>query len=150
MSERKLLSIPSIAMVIGTLMLAQIAMAESATKDGAELTQQLPPSGERLYMTYCAGCHGPDARGDGQLSELLIKTPPDLTLLAFRNGGTFPQRSVRATIDGRGKARAHTLSDMPVWGKEWRRLGEAKDEADVMVRTISLIGYLKSLQRTVE
>jgi len=46
-------------------------------------------SGDSLFKTYCATCHGPTAKGDGPLADHLRFRPPDLTLFAKRNGGKF-------------------------------------------------------------
>ncbi|SFJ03015.1 c-type cytochrome [Jannaschia pohangensis] len=47
--------------------------------------------GAALFEQNCAACHGADAKG---------RIGPDLTTLAARNGGTFPQTRVMAQIDG--------------------------------------------------
>jgi mono/diheme cytochrome c family protein len=40
-------------------------------------------NGKRLFQTYCTPCHGPAAKGDGEVAKKFIP-PPDLTLEAFR------------------------------------------------------------------
>ena len=35
--------------------------------------------GRRLFVHYCATCHGDDARGDGQNASNLNPPPPDMT-----------------------------------------------------------------------
>ena len=39
------------------------------------------------YNSYCAICHGPQAKGNGPAATALKKVPPDLTTIAKRNGG---------------------------------------------------------------
>src|ERR1039458_2265890 len=48
-------------------------------------------SGNEMYRAYCAACHGTDGKGDGPASEALKSRPLDLTDLAKRNGGKFPE-----------------------------------------------------------
>ena len=50
--------------------------------------------------------------------------PPDLTLFAARNGGTFPAALVGKIIDGRPPLPGHGGPDMPVWGDAFRRVNE--------------------------
>ncbi len=71
-------------------------------------------SGKALFTRYCSTCHGADAAGDTPLAKLLATPPPDLTGIAQRQGGWFPEDVVLATIDGRFVA--HGTREMPVWG----------------------------------
>lgn len=73
-------------------------------------------SGERNFNVHCAGCHGPDATGDGVATMLLDAVPPDLTLLTARNGGVFPRAEVVYQIDGRAQASAAHVDEMPNFG----------------------------------
>lgn len=74
-------------------------------------------AGEVIYLRYCAACHGRSLKGDGPVASGLVATPPDLTTLAARNGGSFPYEKVAAIIDGRETSRTHGTPDMPVWGE---------------------------------
>jgi len=73
--------------------------------------------GETIYVRYCASCHGRSMKGDGPVAPGLLKKPIDLTVLASKNGGTFPYDKVAAMIDGRRTNRMHGTPDMPVWGE---------------------------------
>jgi mono/diheme cytochrome c family protein len=68
-----------------------------------------PNAGHTLYQQNCAQCHGADARGGD--------TVPDLTGLALRAGGTYPQMRVLDKLDGyaRGQA-AYDGVEMPQFG----------------------------------
>jgi mono/diheme cytochrome c family protein len=72
--------------------------------------------GKIEYQSNCASCHGIDAKGDGPVSGELKKRPPDLTVLAKKNGGVFPLNFVYRIIDGRDEIASHGSREMPVWG----------------------------------
>jgi len=57
--------------------------------------------GAELFETHCASCHGADARGNGPAASALNVPPTDLTRIAARHGGTFPESSIARVIDGR-------------------------------------------------
>src|SRR5207253_2169597 len=99
---------------IGSLAAAALLVLYSAT--GASAGQRSTPaaSGSGLYVNYCASCHGPNAKGDGQMAEMLKKKPADLTTIARRNGGKFPSEVVFRTIDGRNPVMGHGGQEMPV------------------------------------
>ncbi len=42
--------------------------------------------GKTMYDTYCTVCHGPDAKGDGQITDLFPR-PPDLTIDVYNKRG---------------------------------------------------------------
>ena len=58
------------------------------------------PTGAMDFATYCADCHGPEGKGNGPMADSLGKRPANLTLLAQRNGGTFPATRVMSKIWG--------------------------------------------------
>jgi mono/diheme cytochrome c family protein len=90
------------------LVLAMILAAGAAAAQDAE-------SGAVLFQDHCATCHGTDAEGGGPMTAVLAVAPPDLTVLAGTNGGTFPLERVVRRIDGREEVLAHG-GPMPVFG----------------------------------
>ena len=64
-------------------------------------------SGRRLFQTYCALCHGPDAKGGGPVAAKFVP-PPDLTLEIFRQRSDgFLYATIRdggALMPGQGEA----------------------------------------------
>lgn len=107
-------------------------------------------SGLEMYQQLCASCHGVDARGHGPVAPLIKIGVPDLTRIAFRDGGEFPTEDVRRTIDGRFDRPAHGPRDMPVWG--WRfydssRGDDASERARVDALISRLVDYLQSIQQ---
>jgi mono/diheme cytochrome c family protein len=101
--------------------------------------------GAALFRTYCATCHGANARGDGPMSGALLRMPADLTKYATRNAGVFPAARLTRIIDGRGVT-AHGSNEMPVWGNVFRREGQGLDQAAATARIEALVRFLESIQ----
>jgi mono/diheme cytochrome c family protein len=104
-------------------------------------------AGVAVFKTYCASCHGSEARGNGPLADKLRTAPPDLTLLARRNKGTFDAEMVGRIIDGRKPVKFHGGPDMPVWGDAFKESHEGYSEERVKARIESLVDYLRSVQQ---
>jgi mono/diheme cytochrome c family protein len=103
-------------------------------------------AGSSIFKTYCATCHGVEARGDGPLADQLRVRPPDLTLFAHRNG-SFDREKVRRIIDGRNPVKGHGGPDMPIWGDVFKQADEGYNEKKVLERLQALVDYLATLQR---
>jgi len=101
-------------------------------------------SGEEMFNTYCAACHGKSGKGDGPAASEFKTLPANLTVLARNNNGTFPEAYVAQVIQtGPRDAKAHGSKDMPVWGKLFESMG---DEASVKLRIRNLANYIETLQ----
>lgn len=105
--------------------------------------------GKGLYDENCARCHGAEGRGDGPDAGTTRVATADLTLIAARNEGSFPDAEIAKIIDGRRAIRVHGASGMPVWGKEFQAdpSGGGPGEVVVKDRIHALIDYLKTLQQ---
>lgn len=103
-------------------------------------------SGSYTYRTYCASCHGADAKGDGPLADSLRFRPPDLTLIAKRSGGEFPFEDVVRIVDGRKPLKGHGGPDMPIWGDAFRNAADGYDDASARAKIRSVVEHLKTLQ----
>ena len=106
-------------------------------------------SGAELFQRFCASCHGKTAEGEGVVAPVLQIRPPDLTEIAKRHGGEFPDNKIYQIIDGRVPITAHGTRDMPVWGLElWRAQGYDIEAGRKTVLVIDkLVEYLKSIQK---
>lgn len=106
-------------------------------------------SGAELYATFCANCHGRAGHGDGPVAPLLKSHVPDLTLLAARHDGKFPEDEVFKHIDGQAGDPTHGPRNMPVWGYEF--FGDSPDDEEAHAQadhTINkLVKYVRSIQR---
>jgi hypothetical protein len=83
------------------------------------------------------------------VAPLLKARVPDLTLIAARNGGKFPEQEVYRHIDGQAGDPTHGPRNMPVWGYEF--YGDQPDDEDAhkeASRTIErLVKHVRSMQR---
>jgi len=107
----------------------------------------LVEAGAELFATYCASCHGVDARGDGPAASAFSTPRADLTRMAARSGGVFPESSTARLIDGRFDLPAHGSREMPIWGARLADHIPGMATGEVARGQItSLVEYLKSLQ----
>ena len=106
--------------------------------------------GHNLYEQFCMDCHGMKGQGDGVLAEDLKVAPADLTTIALRRKGVFPDVEIREIIDGRRRVRAHGPLNMPLWGKQFGisvASPGGPNEAETRDKISALVDYLKSIQR---
>jgi len=151
---RRIGLIVAMASFLGVFCAGQPALStEDAPDEEAGVETPLRLSlGSNDFQTYCASCHGEDARGNGPVAEFLALTPADLTKLARNNGGIFPAERLTQIIDGRQEVKIHGPRDMPVWGDwfdvEAEAPGLRASEREIIVRERigALVTYLKTIQ----
>jgi mono/diheme cytochrome c family protein len=136
----------TMAMVLATAMMAWAQDAGQAEIKHVPIKQTSPASGTEMYKTYCAVCHGVDARGNGPAAEALKVPATDLTTLATNNGGKYPAMKVSAILRGENPLAAHGTKDMPIWGNLFWSLSGGH-ESEVQQRISNLNRYLESIQR---
>lgn len=127
-----------------TACFAGLAAVGTAAAEDADI-------GQRLYIDYCAACHGATGMGDGDMANVVNIPSPNLTLLAQGNDGEFPMLDVLHVIDGRSGTRAHG-GVMPLWGRVFSdEIGESDGPygsvLEVRGRILSLAKYLESIQQ---
>jgi mono/diheme cytochrome c family protein len=134
--------------------LIAMALAGALTLAGQEATPTVkhttapatsPASGKEMFMSYCASCHGKDAKGDGPAAPALKQAPADLTTLAKRNGGKYPSDRVISVLRGQATLTAHGGQEMPVWGPVFWKMSQGHEE-QVQMRIANLNRYLESIQ----
>lgn len=103
------------------------------------------PSGAVLYKRYCAACHGNDLKGNGPAPPPFQDYPPDLTTLAKRHNGVFPDAYVENVLRDGVTLPAHGPAEMPIWGLDFRA-GEGLSQAQINERITALTTYIKSYQ----
>ena len=136
------LRVPPVGGLIVAALLSNSTPSETAVQRPKPARQDYN-SGEYLYRTFCASCHGESAKGDGPVSDILRRHPPDLTAIATR--GVFPRDDMSAVIDGRKPVPGHGRTEMPVWGDVFR--STEGDEATARKRIDALVRYLESIQQ---
>ena len=122
-----------------------LAAAQETQIKKEPIKQSSAVSGEAMYKQYCAVCHGVTGKGDGPALPALKTPPPDLTTLARRNNGKYPDDHVTSILKFGTKLPAHGSSDMPIWGPAFQSLKKG-DTAVVAMRITNLSNYIKSLQ----
>jgi mono/diheme cytochrome c family protein len=103
-------------------------------------------SGQEMYASYCAVCHGANATGNGPAQSALKIPATDLTTLAQKNGGKYPAMHVSSVLRGDAELAAHGSKDMPVWGPLFRNMSQGHD-AEVQQRIANINSYIESLQK---
>lgn len=99
--------------------------------------------GRKLFMQYCATCHGAEAKGDGPTAKSLKKAPADLTRIE-KQDGKFPLLRVQRIIEGEDAMESHGSREMPVWGSILRRKsGPGFAKLDIY----NLTKYIESIQQ---
>ncbi len=99
--------------------------------------------GRKLFVQYCATCHGLSAKGDGPTGRSLKKPPADLTKIP-KVDGKFPKIQVQRVISGEDTHDSHGSRDMPVWGTVLRQkstIGFAQ------LQIYNLSNYIESIQQ---
>lgn len=102
-------------------------------------------AGQEMFRTYCAVCHGVDAKGAGPAARGLKKQPTDLTQLSRKNGGRFPAVIVSSVIEGTDHVTDHGTREMPMWGDAFRAVNRDENLAKLKVR--NLTAYIESIQQ---
>jgi mono/diheme cytochrome c family protein len=133
-----------VRVIVGVAVLSLWAMTAHAQQVKREPIKPVPASdAAAMFQNYCSACHGKDAPGTGPAAKALTKAPADLTRIAARNGGTFPDVRVKRYIEGLDEVPAHGSRDMPMWGDLFRALN--RDTA--LIRVQALSDYLKGMQK---
>ena len=132
-------------LLICLLLAGVVAVAQTKIKTvPAAATSRV--SGSEMYRTYCAVCHGLAGKGDGPAAVALKARPTDLTQLAKRNGGKYPDAKVNTAITAVPDMPAHGTSEMPIWGNIFRQIEGQGHEQSVKLRVYNLVKYLESIQ----
>lgn len=128
-----------------------LALTGLALASAAVLAQRGTDLGKREYDNNCAVCHGSDGKGSGAFTDFLKRTPPELNMMARKNGGVFPVSRAFEIIEGAGPG--HGTREMPIWGQQYKiTAGEYyvdvpyNSEAFVRTRILALVEYLSRLQ----
>ena len=131
--------------VLVFIIIIGVGVAAAAAQTGSQATNAEPVTGKQLYSSYCALCHGSDGKGGGPFSPQLKVWPPDLTQMAKKNHGVFPEMRGTEAIDGEFGKPSHGSAEMPIWGPVFRSMAHGHNDS-AQVRIKSLVKYLESIQ----
>jgi len=146
MRVMKFISVAAILVMISALAMAQAAPAQSSTTvRHVPITNSPSNSGKAMFNSYCAVCHGTDAKGNGPAASAMKTAPSDLTALAQKDGGKYPAAHVAAIIRGQATTPSHGSQDMPVWGPLFSSISQGH-ESQVQQRVANLVTYIETLQ----
>lgn len=128
-----------------------VAMFSGAQEQKSKEVKRAPApitsaaSGKDMFVSYCASCHGTDGKGNGPAASALSVAPADLTGLARKNGGKYPDMRVTTVLRGQANLAAHGNKEMPVWGPVFFRMSGGH-ESEVTQRISNLNHYIETLQ----
>ena len=142
MTVRHSMCLLAMVLATGSILLGQ--QSKPTVKHEAAANTS-PSSGKEMFMSYCAPCHGKDAKGDGPAAAALKQAPANLTQLAKLNGGKYPTDKVTSVLRGQAHLMAHGDQEMPVWGPVFWRMSGGREEI-VQMRIANLNRYIESLQ----
>jgi len=145
MRVMKFISFAVILVTIAIFASAQQTPAQAPTVKRVPITNTPATSGKAMFDSYCAVCHGKDAKGGGPAASAMKTPPSDLTLLAQKNGGKFPSAHVAAVLRGQATLPSHGSQDMPIWGSLFSSISQGHD-AQVQQRITNLVSYVETLQ----
>jgi mono/diheme cytochrome c family protein len=139
-------SVILLAVVVATvgLCLAQDKTQQKPVVKETAIKPTSAASGKEMFAQYCAPCHGVDGKGNGPAASAMKSQPTDLTQLARKNNGKYPDSHI-AQLLKQGGPGAHGSADMPVWGPLFQSLDKYHD-AVVQQRVSNLVNYMETLQ----
>ena len=127
------------------LLLASAPLCSAQDKQSKPEEVANPKDGAVIFKQDCAVCHGVSGRGDGPAANDLKVRPPNLTTLARRHGGEFPNGYVLEVLRNGVEAPSHGTAEMPVWGPMFDTMNR-NNAMQSKLRIINLVNYLKSIQ----
>jgi mono/diheme cytochrome c family protein len=128
--------------VVGPMVGLHAAQQEHSKK--VPVTRSNSPSGAELYKQHCVVCHGNNLKGVSPVPAP-YRVPPDLSTLARRHGGKFPDAYVAEVLRNGVTLPAHGPAEMPTWGADFREM-DGLDTTQVKLRIVNLTNYIKSRQ----
>ena len=134
---------PVLIVVLATLGLPVSVPAQSSTP---ARSHEMEAPAKEMFLQHCASCHGPSGKGDGPVAKALKTQPADLTTLAARNGGQFPEMRVMGAIKAGPRVPAHGSETMPVWGPIFADTESSGRGRESQLKIYDLMEYIKTLQ----
>ena len=128
---------------MGVLLAVGIGNAQTTLKQ-VPAKPTVSVDGKVLYHDYCATCHGLNGKGAGPAAAALSPSPSDLTQIARKNGGRFPEERVLKIIKGEESLAAHGNKEMPMWGTIFNNMSSNPSMAQMRIH--ALLQYVEDMQ----
>lgn len=144
MRVMKFISLIAILAIIAAFAVAQQNQSAPTIKR-VPISNTPSNSGKEMFNSYCAVCHGTDAKGSGPAASAMKTVPTDLTGLAKKNDGKYPASHVAAVIRGQASTPSHGSQDMPIWGPLFSSIDQGR-QGQVHQRVANLVAYVEGLQ----
>jgi mono/diheme cytochrome c family protein len=138
----KTMTLLMFALVISIV--AVLAQGENAKIKKVPIKHTDPSSGVEMFNSYCAVCHGLDAKGNGPAVVALKTAPNDLTRLSRDSNGKFPSLRVMQTLRAELDIPAHGTKEMPMWGPLLSAVSHGRAESEQRIGNIAR--YIETLQ----
>ena len=135
----------TVSVLLGSALLLAAAEGPKPEVKRVPTTATSRVSGVEMFKSYCASCHGPQGKGDGPAASAMKRAPSDLTMLAKKNQGKFPELHVSYVLGMKEDVAAHGSNDMPIWGTLFARM-ESGDNTFTKLRIHNLVTYIESIQ----
>jgi len=146
MTPNRLSALVLVAMLAGAASSKAQSNPISANAKNIKKTP-IAASGQEMFNSYCAVCHGNNAKGNGPALAALKVPPPDLTLLSQHHGGTYPAIYVERVLRfGAENFPAHGTKHMPIWGPLLGLTSGGTNAPQTAQRIYDLNQYIESLQ----
>ena len=127
------------------LMTAAVAILSNGC--GTEKAKSPVAEGGEYFKAYCTMCHGDNAKGEGHMAAMLNTPPSDLTKIAQRRSGNFPDAEIASIIYNIENVPGHSIGDMPVWSETFKKSEGITDEAVLKEKIDHIVAYLKTIQQ---
>jgi len=152
--QNKAIYLLSLAVFLFTATFTTTSCGEAPPAEESDTVEEAPvhkasdplARGEELYVSYCKICHGMKGE-EGPMADMLKVQPPDMSLIAARRDGNFPEEEIRKIIDGTEQVKGHGHGDMPIWGKVFKKAEDLETEAEMQEEFKKIVMYLESIQR---
>ena len=129
------------------LMLGVMTLAINCSDTAAKTEKAAIAEGGQWFKSYCVICHGENADGKGNMASMLNTPPLDLTAIAKRRNGVFPEADIAKIIAGIENVPGHRTGDMPVWWETFKKSENITDEKVLQEKINHIVAYLKTIQQ---
>jgi len=103
--------------------------------------------GGEWFKSYCVICHGEKGDGKGIMVDQLEAAPADLTTIAQRRNGVFPDEEIAKIIAGKEDVPGHSTGEMPAWWDTFKKSEGITDDKVVEEKINHIVAYLKTIQQ---